>query len=92
MSTEGANRKQTLIAAADYSAAGTDYKAVRIDTSAAYTALVNATLGARVDGIMSNHPASGSRSSSMRTAGPRRDAVRRSHPPDSSSPPTRRGG
>lgn len=59
MATEGAKRSQTLVAAADYSAAGSDYKAVKIDTAAANQAILIATLGARCDGIMVNKPATG---------------------------------
>ena len=59
MATEGAIRKQSMLAGADLSAAATQYKIVKIDTGAADTVTLVGTLGARGDGILVNKPASG---------------------------------
>lgn len=59
MATEGAIRKQTMVAAADYSALANQYKVVKIDTSAADTVSLVAVLGARADAILVNRPALG---------------------------------
>lgn len=60
MSIDGAKRTQGVyVAAADYSAAGTDYKMVKLDTSAPYTMSLVAVLGARADGVMTNRPVAG---------------------------------
>lgn len=59
MATEGAIRKQSMLAGADYSAVANQYKIVKIDTGAADTVTLVASLGARGDAIMVNHPASG---------------------------------
>jgi hypothetical protein len=56
MATEGAVRTQSMIAGADYSADGNDYKIVKIDTAAADTVTLVAVLGARADAIMTNKP------------------------------------
>lgn len=59
MAVEGTFVRQTLVAAADYSAAANAYKIVKIDTAAVRQGVLVATLGARGDGIMTNHPALG---------------------------------
>lgn len=59
MATEGAIRKQSMLAGADLSAAATQYKMVKIDTAAADTVTLVAVLGARADAILVNRPATG---------------------------------
>jgi hypothetical protein len=59
MSTTNKSIPQTLVAAADYSAASNAYKLVKLDTAAANQGLLCSVLGERADGVMTNHPALG---------------------------------
>lgn len=56
MATEGQIDVNSLIAAADYSAASNQGKIVKIDTAAPEQAVIVASLGARGDGILMNRP------------------------------------
>ncbi|HEU4727681.1 MAG TPA: hypothetical protein VFT22_07325 [Kofleriaceae bacterium] len=56
MATEGYIETQSLVAAADYSAASNQGKIVRIDTAAAEQAIIVSTLGARGDAVLMNKP------------------------------------
>lgn len=59
MAVEGTVVRQTLVAAADYSAATNQYKVFKIDTAAPRQAILVASLGARADGILTNKPVAG---------------------------------
>jgi hypothetical protein len=59
MATEGNKTTQSLVAAADYSAAANLGKIVKIDTAAAEQAVLVSVLGARADGILMNKPTLG---------------------------------
>lgn len=59
MATEGQKVTQSLVAAADYSAASNQGKIIKIDTAANDQAVIVAALGARGDGILMNRPAQG---------------------------------
>lgn len=59
MATEGHKVTQTLVAAADYSAAGTDGKLVKIDTAANDQAVLISSANVRADGILMNLPKAG---------------------------------
>lgn len=59
MATEGYTEQQTLVAAADYSAAANLGKIVKIDTAAANQAVLVSVLGNRADAILMNKPALG---------------------------------
>lgn len=59
MATEGQIEKQSLKAAADYSAAANLGKIVKIDTAADDQAVLVAVLGARGDAVLMNKPKAG---------------------------------
>lgn len=59
MATEGQVARQSLVAAADYSAATNLGKIVQIDTAAPEQAKIVSTLGVRGDGILMNKPTQG---------------------------------
>jgi hypothetical protein len=59
MATEGQIETNSLLAAADYSAASNLGKIIKIDTAANDQAVIVASLGARGDGILMNKPTLG---------------------------------
>lgn len=59
MSNEGYTEQQTLLAAADYSAAANLGKIIKIDTAAIRQGVLVSVLGNRADGILANKPAAG---------------------------------
>lgn len=59
MASEGAKRKQSLVAAGDYRDETHQGKIVHIDTAAPEQAVLVSVLGGRGDAVMMNHPGQG---------------------------------